>query len=211
VTELLTPRSSLERHVRWVSGPRLDARAQLYGPRLLPHLAADPAPPRSSEIAGTNGSIEAMFMRLDQMQWLPDDVLVKADRASMQASLEFRTPFLHRELAEFAASVPASLHVRERGKLLLRRVLDQVLPEASRGRTKVAFRVPSADWLRGPLRKELADQLATSALYSEGWFDRSSVARLVLEHGQGQDQSAILWPIFVLGLWLEGIRELVPA
>jgi asparagine synthase (glutamine-hydrolysing) len=150
-------------------------------------------------------------MRLDQMQWLPDDVLLKADRATMQASLEFRTPFLHRELAEFAASVPASLHVREGGKMLLRRVLRERLPEASYGRGKVAFRIPSEKWLRGPLRRDLLQQLDASTLYSEGWLEHGTVAGLISEHLEGRDRSAILWPIFVLGLWLDSSRELVPA
>ena len=209
LNDVLAPRSTLQQHVRWVSRPRLDVRMELYGPRLRPYLTAEPVPRRFEEVAGTSGSIEEMFMRLDQMQWLPGDVLLKADRASMQASLEFRTPFLHRELAEFAASVPASLHVRQGGKLLLRRVLQQVLPEASRGRSKVAFRIPSAEWLRGPLRTELDEQLAASALYSEGWFERDRVAGLVSEHVAGRDRSAILWPILALGLWLDSIRERV--
>jgi asparagine synthase (glutamine-hydrolysing) len=211
VKDVLAPRSTLHRHVRWVSEPRMDCRAELYGPRLRSYLGVEPTPPDFDEIVGLNGSVEARFMRLDQMRWLPDDVLLKADRATMQASLEFRTPFLHRELAEFAASVPASTHVREGGKLLLRRVLHEVLPEAAHTRRKVAFRIPSAEWLRGPLRGELDEQLAASALYSEGWLERERVRAVVSEHFAGRDRSATLWPIFVLGLWLDGVRELLPA
>jgi asparagine synthase (glutamine-hydrolysing) len=209
--DVLLPQTTLQRHVRWVGGPRVDFRAELYGPRLRPYVAVEPAPPGFDELASPNGSVEAAFMRLDQMQWLPDDVLLKADRATMQVSLEFRTPFLHRELAEFAASIPGSLHVREGGKLLLRRVLRERLPEASFGRRKVAFRIPSERWLRAPLRPELLEQLDTSTLYSEGWLQRGPVAGLVSEHFEGRDRSAILWPIFVLGLWLDSFRELVPA
>jgi asparagine synthase (glutamine-hydrolysing) len=205
--DVLAPGSSLHRHVRWVGAGRVDRRRELYGPRLRPYLATEPAPTGFDEIVGPNGSVEARFMRLDQMQWLPDDVLLKADRATMQASLEFRTPFLHRELAEFAASVPASTHVQEGGKLLLRRVLREVLPEASHDRPKVAFRIPSAQWLRGPLRGELVEQLASSSLYSDGWFEREPVSALVSEHLQGRDHSATLWPIFVLALWLDSVRE----
>jgi asparagine synthase (glutamine-hydrolysing) len=207
VKDVLAPRSTLQRHVRWVSGPRIDCRPELYGPRLRPYVTAEPIPPTLEELGEPNGSVEAMFMRLDQMQWLPDDVLLKADRATMQTSLEFRTPFLHRDLAEFAASIPASMHVRGGGKLLLRRVLQQVLPEASHGRRKVAFRIPSARWLRGPLRRELVEQLDSSSLYANGWLERPPVARLATEHFEGHDRSAILWPIFVLGLWLDSILD----
>jgi asparagine synthase (glutamine-hydrolysing) len=174
-------------------------------------LVGEPTLHELEEFTTSNGSIEAAFMRLDQMQWLPDDVLLKADRATMQASLEFRTPFLHRELAEFAASVPASLHVRGGGKLLLRQVLHQVLPESAHGRRKVAFRIPSDQWLRGPLRQELRVQLESGPLVTEGWLERRTAARLCSEHLAGRDRSRILWPLFVLGLWLDGIRELVPA
>jgi asparagine synthase (glutamine-hydrolysing) len=193
-----------------VSDTRIDLRAELYGPLLRPYLAAEPTPAARGDVA-SNGSIEAMFMRLDQTQWLPDDVLLKADRATMQASLEFRTPFLHRALAEFAGSVPASIHVRQGGKLLLRRVLKQVLPEAAHRRRKVAFRTPSAEWLRGALRRELVEQLDTSALYAEGWLQRERIRRLTHEHLEGEDRSSVLWPVFVLGLWLDSIREIVSS
>jgi asparagine synthase (glutamine-hydrolysing) len=209
--DVLMPGSDAQRHVRWVSAPRLDHRAGLYGPRLRPYIAVEHVAPAFDELVRPNGSVESRFMRLDQMQWLPDDVLLKADRATMQASLEFRTPFLHRELAEFAASVPASTHVREGGKLLLRRVLREVLPEAPHDRPKVAFRIPSAQWLRGPLRGELLEQLASSALYFEGWLERKPVSALVSEHVEGRDHSTTLWPIFVLALWLDSVREPVPA
>ena len=143
-------------------------------------------------------------MRLDQQHWLPGDVLAKADRASMQASLELRTPYLERELVELAATVPPETHLRHGGKLLLRRVLERVLPEAAHGRAKVAFRTPTADWLRGPLAPALDRHLTTSAVYEDGWFDRAAVTRLVDEHQAGQvDRSKVIWPIFVLGAWLD--------
>src|SRR5207249_7979215 len=107
----------------------------------------------------------------------------------------------------FAASIPASTHVREGGKLLLRRVLREVLPEVSHDRPKVAFRIPSAQWLRGPLRGELLEQLASSSLYSDGWLEREPVCALVSEHLEGRDHSMTLWPIFVLALWLDSVRE----
>jgi asparagine synthase (glutamine-hydrolysing) len=211
VKDLLTPRPVLQLNVRWVTASRMDYRRQLYGPRLCLYLTAEPSAPAFEEIVGANGSIEARFMRLDQMQWLPDDVLLKADRATMLASLEFRTPYLHRQLAEFAASVPAATHIKEGGKLLLRRVLREVLPDAPHTRRKAAFRIPSAEWLRGPLRQELVGQLSSSPLFTEGWLERGPVAALVSEHMRGQDRSSVLWPIFALSLWLDSFRELVPA
>ena len=148
-----------------------------------------------------NGVVGAL-MRLDQVHWLPDDVLAKADRASMGASLEMRTPFLSLDLARFAASVPPALHVRGGGKFLLREVLERTLPSFGRGRAKVAFRTPVAEWLRGPLAPSLAKQLDENPLYQDGWFRGATVTEWVRRHATGrEDLSHALWPVFVLGCW----------
>jgi hypothetical protein len=171
-------------------------------PRLREHVERDADGGRPSTTA--NGSVEGLLMRLDQQHWLPGNVLAKADRASMQVSLELRTPYLHRELAEFAATVAPSTHVSGGGKVLLRRVLERVLPRAAHDRAKVAFRTPTAEWLRGPLAPALREQLASSALYADGWFRRDAVRRLVEEHQSGAgDRTKALWPVFVLGTWLD--------
>jgi asparagine synthase (glutamine-hydrolysing) len=143
-------------------------------------------------------------MRLDQLQWLPDDVLFKADRAGMLVSLEIRTPYLHREVAEFAAAVPASVHLEDGGKALLRGVLRRIAPDLAGRRPKTAFRVPVADWLRGPLAPVLEDQLRSGAVFEHGWFDRRSARRIVDDHAAGRaDRSGVLWPLLALGLWLD--------
>jgi asparagine synthase (glutamine-hydrolysing) len=208
LSEVLEPATRLERHVRWVTNRRADIRARLYGPRLADGLAARPADPLEDIVLVTgNGSVGGAFMHLDQVRWLPDDILVKADRATMRASLEFRTPFLDRRVAEFATSVPATTHLRHGGKHLLRELLKQVLPEAASRRKKVAFRTPAAEWLRGALRPAFQEQLDSCPLYDEGWFERGPVAALAAEHWQARaDWSHVLWPLFGLGCWLERFR-----
>src|SRR5262249_2061957 len=192
-----------DRHVDWVTEGRRAIRPSLYGPRLREHVRRTPAinlPGNGS----ANGSVPGALMRLDQQHWLPGDVLAKADRASMQISLELRTPYLQRELAELAATVPPSVHVRSGGKLVVRRLLERVLPDASHRRSKVAFRTPTADWLRGPLAPALRAQLEESTLYADGWFERDAVRRLADEHASGaRDWTKVLWPIFALGTWLD--------
>lgn len=142
-------------------------------------------------------------MLLDQRQWLPDDVLAKADRAGMLASIEVRTPFLNRSLAEFAATVPAQRHLRGPGKSLLRGVMAEVAPSVSIP-PKTAFRVPSAAWLRGPLRPCLTETIDTGRLFDDKWFNRDATRRLADQHFSGKtDASAILWPVLALGLWFE--------
>ena len=124
----------------------------------------------------------------------------------MLVSLELRTPYLHRELAEFAATVPPEVHLAGGGKRLLRRVLEEVAPELPQ-RRKRAFGVPLAQWLRGPLRPLLEDHVSQSRVYSEGLFDREQVRRRVQRHVSGaSDESAVLWPLLTLGLWLDPRR-----
>ena len=147
------------------------------------------------------------LMLLDQLHWLPGDVLAKADRASMQVSLEVRTPYLNHELAEFAATVPPELHTGAGGKALLRALLKQVLPKTALKRPKTAFRVPAADWLRGPLAPVLRDQVEAGHACAEGWIDRDAARAALDDHVAGvADNSAALWPILSFGLWLDRLR-----
>jgi asparagine synthase (glutamine-hydrolysing) len=208
VLDVLEPQTSAERHLDWVTSGRRHARAELYGP-VLRDAVDDGAVARAIGEAVGNGagaSLPGAFMALDQRSWLQDDVLAKADRASMLVSLEMRTPYLHRELAELAARVPPSVHLARGGKQLLRGALDRVAPHAPR-RPKQAFRVPAADWLRGPLRATLEDQIAGSRVYADGLLDPQAVRDRVNRHvAGGRDESAVLWPVLALGLWLDGRR-----
>ncbi len=208
---LLDGRPLLERHLDWVTERRSDLRADLYGPRLAAEAGAQRAlDDLTARVDGRlDTSVPGALMRLDQVHWLPDDVLAKADRAGMLASLEIRTPYLHRDLAEFAASVGPDAHLEAGGKALLRAVLADVFPAASGRRPKTAFRVPAAQWLRGPLAPTLARQLAEGALYAEGWIDAGAARGLAAEHAAGRrDWSQVLWPLLALGLWLDRRRGL---
>ena len=129
----------------------LDERAGFYGPRLQEQARDGELRDLVSERWESASPTALAAARFDQRLYLCDDILQKADRASMWASLEMRTPFLDRTLVEFSATVAPELHMAGGGKNLLRRVLRRTLPGTSIGRKKTAFRVPVADWLRGPL------------------------------------------------------------
>lgn len=205
--DIVAPRLTISRHVDWVTGNRRRIREDVYGPTLRERGAHQRRPEDEMvDWVPRGSSVSSAFMTLDQAKWLPDNVLQKADRASMLSSLEMRTPFLHRELAELAASIPLSTHMRDGGKYVLRQVLARVgVPLPSR--RKRAFRVPVADWLRGPLFTLLSEQLGSSATYSEGWFDRDKVRALAREHHEGgADNSATLWPILTFSCWLDAWR-----
>jgi asparagine synthase (glutamine-hydrolysing) len=203
--DVLGSPTTLDRHLDWVSAGRRHHRQELYGPllradglheRTAASLLTDPEHPGTS-VAGA-------YMALDQRHWLPDDVLAKADRATMLCSLEMRTPFLHHELAELAAEVPLDYHLKRRGKRVLRDVYDRLdLPSSDRLR-KRPFGVPVAEWLRGPLAPLLHEQVRTGRLYDEGWFDRERVRARVEAHVRGAaDHGGVLWPLLALGMWFD--------
>jgi asparagine synthase (glutamine-hydrolysing) len=201
------PQSDAARHLAWTTGGRVALRRRLYGPRLGEFTDADHAASLERRMAPVAGmDVAAQLMWLDQTMWLPDDVLAKADRAGMMASLEVRTPFLHVELAEFAASIPSRTHLKGRGKSLPRALLARVLPDAAK-RPKRPFAVPAREWLAGPLRPLLLKQERNGSLLAEGWVDRREFSRLVSAHLGGlEDNTDGLWPVLVLGIWLDALR-----
>ncbi|MDP8909501.1 MAG: asparagine synthase C-terminal domain-containing protein, partial [Chloroflexota bacterium] len=108
--------------------------------------------------------------------------------------------------------VAPAAHLAGGGKALLRALLADVLPAGAAPRRKTAFRVPAAEWLRGPLRSVLRAQLDRGCLYTEGWIDADTARRLGCEHANGdRDHSHVLWPLMALGLWLDRWRGLRAA
>jgi asparagine synthase (glutamine-hydrolysing) len=208
------PAPVLERHLDWVTGGRRHQRESLYGPRLAGVGENAVLSSLSSRAGGLDGNASGRrLMRLDQIDYLPDDVLMKTDRAGMLVSLEIRTVYLHRGLAEFAASVDTSLHLGGRGKTLLHGMLppgmDTRRPRRFR---KAAFRAPTAEWLRGSLAPTLRRQLAEGAIYEDGWFDRDAASVLVDEHlSAARDHSELLWPLLAFGLWADRLFGLDAA
>ncbi|HYH87706.1 MAG TPA: asparagine synthase (glutamine-hydrolyzing) [Solirubrobacteraceae bacterium] len=209
MADVLAPRPLVDRHLDWVTDGLATSSSDIWGAALRGRPAPFQPGADASELiarSGVEGTVRA-FMTLDQERWLPDDVLTKADRSSMLVSLEMRTPFLDRSLAEFAASVPVAMHAGPRGKRLLRSLLDQVLPELRDAPRKTAFRVPLAQWLRGPLRPTLEAQIADGSAFAEQWLDRAAVSRVVDEHmAGGADHSRLLWSVLALGCWLDAQR-----
>ncbi|HEX4078391.1 MAG TPA: asparagine synthase (glutamine-hydrolyzing) [Rhizomicrobium sp.] len=148
---------------------------------------------------------------VDRMLWfdnhtrLPDDLLAKMDIASMHCSLEARSPLLDHELAEFCASLPLRLKLRNRtGKYLLKQLAAKTFGRAFAGRTKQGFGIPLGKWLRGPLRSRLRDVLSDRGLMEP--FDAAVIARTAGEFFSDRrqpDHSSKLWALFVYGLWRE--------
>lgn len=148
--------------------------------------------------------IRAMMHR-DLIRYLPDDILVKVDRASMGVGLEARVPLLDHHLVEFAQRLPLSLlcHGVD-GKWLLRRILYRHVPRALVDRPKQGFAGPVGAWLRGPLRGWMEDLLAPGRLRAQGLLDPAPIQRAMREHLAGRvNHTQPLWAAIMLQAWLD--------
>jgi len=148
-------------------------------------------------------------MYTDLVTYLPDDILVKVDRASMAVALEAREPLLDYRLVEFAWRLPLSMKVRGgKGKPVLRKVLAQHLPSSLIDRPKMGFAVPLARWFRGPLRARVRDSLLGERLGDTGIFDRSYLQELVDHHQSGRrDYSSSLWTLLMFDAFLRNVAD----
>jgi len=145
---------------------------------------------------------------LDAVSYLPDDILVKVDRAAMAVSLETRVPLLDHRVFEFARRLPFDMRVRDgQGKWLLRQLLYRHVPRELVDRPKRGFSVPLASWLRGPLKEWAGDLLDESRLRRDGIFQVEPVSQRWREHLSGaHDWSAWLWGILMTQAWLDHER-----
>ncbi len=153
------------------------------------------------------------MMAVDMLTYLPDDILVKVDRATMAASLESRIPLLDSRVIEFAWRLPTRAKLRNQagrsrtGKWILRSILRRYLPEALFERPKSGFAVPVAQWLRGPLRGWAEDLLDSRSIDREGYLASEAVRWRWKEHLAGvQDHSGALWSVLMFQAWLRTLR-----
>ena len=161
------------------------------------------------ELCDATNEIEQM-QYLDMNFYMAEDILTKVDRASMAVSLETRAPFLDPRVGQFAASIPLDYKLRGRkGKYILKKSLEGLLPHEILHRKKKGFGIPIAEWLKGRLNPLMHDLLALERLKVQGIFNPSYVQSLIEEHEKGiASHHKQLWTLLVFQLWYDNFLNL---
>lgn len=171
--------------------------------RLCPRM--DEAAPLDLPGNGNGVGYLNQFMWLDQLNYLPDDILYKVDRMSMAHSLEVRPPFLDHRLVEFAATLPEDMKIRGGNlKFLLRELMKDRLPKTVLRRKKEGFDIPAHHWLRTTLRPLLEETLSESNVRQSGFFSWKAIDAVMRAHFERRANLGYhLWGLLVLFLWMK--------
>jgi asparagine synthase (glutamine-hydrolysing) len=197
--------SPIQRYLRWISAFDENAKLDLYSEdfrdRTKDFSTVGIIQPWFAKANGA-GIVDASLLT-DTMTYLPNDLLVKMDIASMTVSLEARSPFLDHHLMEFAASLPEKLKLRRMTtKYLLKRILKDLVPAENLSRRKMGFGVPIGHWFRGTMQPFLRETLLSEKALGRNLFQKDKVRQIVDQHVEGRiDHSHRLWSLLMLELW----------
>ena len=147
----------------------------------------------------------SQLLYVDSKTWLPDDLLLKADKMTMAASIELRVPFLDHKVVEFAASLPPEYKIKNaEGKFILKKLMEKYLPEEIIHRKKMGFTVPTKRWFAGDLLGPAKDIVFSKTLMDTGWFQKKYLENMLDRHSKGkEDYSRRIFSLLVLYHWLE--------
>jgi asparagine synthase (glutamine-hydrolysing) len=196
-----------ERYFRWSSTFNRDAKKEIYTEEFSRSTAGNNASHFLEEwLVRANGSgiLDATLLT-DQMTYLPNDLLVKVDIASMAVSLEARSPFLDHHLIEFAASLPESLKMRGfQTKSLLKKVAARLVPKDVIYRRKMGFGVPIGKWFRNEMKDFVREVLLSERSLKRGIVKQGILEKYIEEHMSGKrDHAFQIWTLLMLELWFQ--------
>jgi asparagine synthase (glutamine-hydrolysing) len=195
------------RYLRWVSYFNPDAKRNLYTGEFAAHLGQHDSTAwlsgRLNSLRRAGLSSPDSLLAADVGSYLPEDLLVEMDIATMANSLEARSPILDHKVMEFAARLPIDFKLRGTTlKYLLKKVARPFLPPGLFDRRKMGFGVPVGRWMRNELRPLIDDALLSARALNRGYFRADSLRRLVREHTDGsRDHASRLWALLWLELW----------
>lgn len=195
------------RYFHWMSYFKAKVKASLYTENFAQTISGS-RPERFLEQwysqANGSGVIDSTLLT-DQMTYLPNDLLVKVDIASMAVSLEARSPFLDHKMIEFAASLPENLKVnRYKTKYLLKKVAARLVPPEVIYRQKMGFGVPIGRWFRGDMKDLVYSTLMSDRAIGRGLFNAEAIKSLLDRHVSfEEDASHQIWTLLMLELWFQ--------
>ena len=196
-----------ERYFRWMSTFNREAKKKLYTREFTETVAAqNPSVFLDQWFAKANGNgILDTTLLTDQMTYLPNDLLVKVDIASMANSLEARSPFLDHKVIEFAASLPENLKMRRfETKSLLKKVAAKLVPPEVIYRRKMGFGVPIGNWFRGEMKEFVREVLLSEKCLKRGIAKPEMIEKYVKEHTNAErDHAFQIWTLLMLELWFQ--------
>lgn len=169
-------------------------------------LSIQPMRTLQSRVHGLN-TLDAMLY-IDTKSWLPDDLLIKADKMTMANSIELRVPLLDHKVLEFAAALPSKLKLNGlTTKFILKKALSKRIPKEIRYRKKTGFPVPYESWLRTDLKDLVWDVLMDSRTTSRGYFSKAAIEGLLQANSNGSNCSKAIFSLISLELWQRAFLE----
>ena len=148
-------------------------------------------------------TLEEKMMFMDTINYLPNDILFKVDRASMANSLETRAPFLDKDLYEFSQSLSIDKKIKNsKGKIILRDLLKRKIPNNLIDRPKAGFSIPIGSWIRKPLLDWSENLLSKKSIEKSGLLNYENINKIWSDHKKGVDNSSSIWSILIFQQWL---------
>ncbi|MBA3784930.1 MAG: asparagine synthetase B, partial [Acidobacteria bacterium] len=198
------------RHHSWFGSFSIDQQNDLLTKDILAQTSNDIYKGAKDLLKITDAPTEIEQMQfLDMNFYMAEDILTKVDRASMAVSLEVRAPFLDPRVAQFAASLPLEYKLKgNKGKYILKKAVEPLLPKSILQRPKKGFGIPIAEWLKGRLNPLMHDLLAPERLKNQGLFDEKFVQKLIKEHETSTaSHHKQLWTLLVFQLWFDNFMK----